>query len=108
MSAFKNPSTESVEHGLHDCDGFVQHLNLEPPRQLGLDTGECLWCLPGDLFEEVVDVMFSRGQYISRTFGTFVMEGAAKRCAALASKCGAGFVLRAEVIASLKKHQSLY
>ena len=52
--------------------------------------------------------MFSRGQYISRTFGTFVMEGAAKRCAALASKCGAGFVLRAEVIASLKKHQSLY
>jgi hypothetical protein len=64
--------------------------------------------LPGDFFKEVVDVMFSRGSYISRTFGTFVMEGATKRCAALASKYGAGFVLTAEVMARLKKHQPLY
>jgi hypothetical protein len=64
--------------------------------------------LIGDFFKAVVAVLFSRGSYTSRTFGIFVMEGAAKRCAALASRYGAGFVLTAQVIVSLKKHLPLY
>jgi 3-hydroxyacyl-CoA dehydrogenase/enoyl-CoA hydratase/3-hydroxybutyryl-CoA epimerase len=36
------------------------------------------------------------------------VEAFAKRCAELAAKYGAGFVLTAEVMASLKQHQPVY
>jgi 3-hydroxyacyl-CoA dehydrogenase/enoyl-CoA hydratase/3-hydroxybutyryl-CoA epimerase len=36
------------------------------------------------------------------------VDAFAKRCAELAAKYGAGFVLTADVIDSLKKHQPLY
>lgn len=89
MSAFKNPLTESVEHGLHSCDGFAQHLNLEPRRHLGLDMGECLRCLQDDFFKEFVNGLFEAaglgGGVLPFIDGQGV-DAFAKRCTDLAAQ----------------------